>query len=135
MPHLETSPIRQPQFLPFTAFDQAEAVVDRLIEIYERNAAFLRLAFQDVLAQGALLHMPSLGLAAPSDLSVIGIDDLPGSASVPPGLTTVHLPVGQMGEHAADQLAGWVEGRGPAKPFEVKPRLIVRGSTAAPRKK
>lgn len=93
------------------------------------------LCFSDVLAQGALLHMPSLGLAAPSDLSVIGIDDLPGSASVPPGLTTVHLPVGQMGEHAADQLAGWVEGRGPAKPFEVKPRLIVRGSTAAPRKK
>lgn len=56
MPHLETSPIRQPQFLPFTAFDQAEAVVDRLIEIYERNTAFLRLAFQDVLAQGATTH-------------------------------------------------------------------------------
>ena len=40
----------RPEFRPFEPFQDAAAAVDRLIEIYERNTTFLRLAFQDALA-------------------------------------------------------------------------------------
>ncbi|MEQ4616495.1 MAG: AMP nucleosidase [Corticimicrobacter sp.] len=38
-------PTRQPPFMPFTGFMEAEAAVQRLIEIYARNTAFIRDAF------------------------------------------------------------------------------------------
>ena len=40
----------RPEFRPFESFKDAAAAVDRLIEIYERNTAFLRNAFQEALA-------------------------------------------------------------------------------------
>jgi AMP nucleosidase len=44
-------PIAQPEFWPFEAFDNAGAAVQRLIDIYDRNTAYLRTAFQS-LAKG-----------------------------------------------------------------------------------
>src|SRR6185437_9874353 len=40
----------RPEFRPFESFKDAAAAVDRLIEIYERNTAFLRSAFLEALA-------------------------------------------------------------------------------------
>jgi len=39
-----------PQFIPFTGYLDAQAAVDRLIEIYDRNTAFIRAAFADYAA-------------------------------------------------------------------------------------
>ncbi len=39
----------RPEPIPFERFDDARAAVERLTEIYDRNTAFLRQAFQDVL--------------------------------------------------------------------------------------
>jgi AMP nucleosidase len=50
-----TSPIIRPDFMPFQAFDQAEAAVARLIEIYDRNTAYLR-DMVGRMAQGDALH-------------------------------------------------------------------------------
>ncbi|ARP90572.1 AMP nucleosidase [Bordetella genomosp. 9] len=41
----------RPHFMPFQAFDSAEAAVERLTEIYARNTAYLRAAF-DRVARG-----------------------------------------------------------------------------------
>ena len=43
----------------------------------------------DVLALGALLEAPSLGLEVPDDLSITGFDDLDLAREIQPGLTTV----------------------------------------------
>ena len=45
--------IDSPPRLPMTSFRDAEAAVDRLIEIYARNTAFLRSSFEAVV-QGAI---------------------------------------------------------------------------------
>ncbi|HEY0296704.1 MAG TPA: AMP nucleosidase [Bordetella sp.] len=42
--------VARPEFRAFQPFQDAADAVDRLIEIYERNTAFLRRAFQDALA-------------------------------------------------------------------------------------
>lgn len=90
------------------------------------------LCLSDVLAQGALFAAQRAGLAVPGRLSILGFDDLPGSAETCPPLTTVALPVAAMGTAAADALAGWVErGERPA-PRRLDAALVVRGSTGAP---
>ncbi len=43
------SSMNRPDPLPFEPFQDAVSAVDRLIEIYARNTAFLRAAFRDVL--------------------------------------------------------------------------------------
>lgn len=87
------------------------------------------LCLSDVLAQGALFECLRMGLRVPDDIAIMGVDDLPTSAHVAPGLTTVHLPVRQMGQHAAEALAQWVEtGRRPGSSL-LPVRIIERQTT------
>ncbi|MGW1675501.1 LacI family DNA-binding transcriptional regulator [Streptomyces sp. NPDC002324] len=46
-------------------------------------------AFNDDIAMAVLLALQSLGLRAPHDLAVVGVDDIPSSALLRPSLTTV----------------------------------------------
>lgn len=86
------------------------------------------LCTSDVLAQGALFACQRLGVSVPDRLAIMGIDNLPGSAFVMPALTTVHLPVRQMGLKAAEALATWVEeGRRP-DPVCLPAHVIERGT-------
>jgi len=96
----------------------------------EAPQASAYLCLTDVLAQGALLRLKSEGIAVPKEISVIGIDDLPNSASYDPPLTTVHLPVGRMGARTAEAIAAWIE-TSEAPPSEnLETRLIKRGTVA-----
>lgn len=88
----------------------------------------------DIQGLGALLEAQALGLAVPGDLSITGFDDLGLAKEIPPGLTTVHAPLAEMGRRAAAYLLAEEDSqRGPlhvALPTE----LVVRGSTGpAPR--
>lgn len=87
------------------------------------------LCLSDVMAQGGLLRLRSMGIGVPDEVSVIGIDDLPASASYDPPLTTVHLPVGVMGQTAARAIANWIEDDARPVARNLTTRLVVRGST------
>ncbi|WP_299475535.1 LacI family DNA-binding transcriptional regulator [uncultured Roseibium sp.] len=88
------------------------------------------LCLSDVLATGVLYELNRQGVSVPQDISIVGIDDLPGSAHTTPGLTTVHLPVVRMGHATAVAISEWIEnGVVPAeKLFDTD--LIIRGSTS-----
>jgi DNA-binding LacI/PurR family transcriptional regulator len=85
----------------------------------------------DLLALGALQRLAALGIAVPNDVSVAGFDDIQTAALGTPRLSTVRLPLHEIGhrgfEFAERQLAG-------ARPLrEVLPtELIMRESTAPP---
>lgn len=90
------------------------------------------LALSDVLAQGALFGLQALGISVPREVSVVGIDDLPSSAATTPALTTVRLPVREMGRRAAIALAKWVEdGMRPA-PERLDVSVMRASSSLAP---
>jgi DNA-binding LacI/PurR family transcriptional regulator len=73
------------------------------------------------------------GLDVPSELSVVGFDDVPLAAHVAPPLTTVRQDALAWGQAAASTLVAVVERR-PVPSIQLElPRLIVRGSTAPPR--
>lgn len=71
-----------------------------------------------------------MGLAVPADVSVAGLDDLPGSSAV--GLTSALIPYRPLGERAGDVLTAQLAGDEVA-PFPHLPTaLSLRRSTAAP---
>jgi len=85
----------------------------------------------DLLALGALERLGELGIAVPRDVSVAGFDDIPMAAMTTPGLSTVRLPLRDMGrrgfEYAARLLAGT-----PARRERMPTTVVLRESTAAP---
>ncbi len=87
------------------------------------------LCLSDVIAAGAMAEVQRHGLRIPDDMSVMGLDDLPGSAHLYPALSTIHLPVSRMGRAVADALAGWVERDEKPDPQLLDHELVVRGST------
>jgi LacI family transcriptional regulator len=86
------------------------------------------LALSDVVAIGVLQELRRRGIRVPEDISVVGIDDIAVARSLAPALTTVALPLAEMGQAAFDMVR---------KPPAAKPRrrivparLVVRESTA-----
>lgn len=66
----------------------------------------------------------------PEDLSVVGFDDLQFSRLTHPKLTTVKIPVEEMGETAAELLLKRIEQgqKGSYQKIMIGTQLIVRGS-------
>ena len=88
-------------------------------------------ASNDVMAMGAMDAIRNRGLHIPSDISIIGFDNIPQSALVYPPLTTVHQPLEQMGRVATQMLCTIL--KEPDKTvgrIELPTELIVRQSTS-----
>ena len=83
----------------------------------------------DVLAIGAMIEANALGIEVPTDLSIIGFDDLDLATEFPPGLTTIHAPLEEMGRRTAQYLIGDNESQGNTPHVELPTALVVRGST------
>ena len=80
------------------------------------------------MAIGVLQELRRQGLRVPNDISVMGIDDITVAQSLAPALTTVSVPLTEMGEIAFSMVR---------KPSAARPRrrvlpaqLMVRESTA-----
>lgn len=85
----------------------------------------------DHLATGVLHAAAGLGLDVPADLSVVGFDDIPMASYTIPPLTTVRMPVAEMGAAAArlamddpDEAADSV-----SEDYMATPSLVIREST------
>ena len=85
------------------------------------------LALSDVLARAALDVAGWMGLAVPGDVSIVGLDDLPGNDAL--GLTSALIPYGPMGELAGDLLVGLMEGAEPVSAPVLPTTLAVRASS------
>jgi LacI family transcriptional regulator len=88
----------------------------------------------DLLAVGALLEAQRMGLHVPSDLSICGIDNLEIAEAINPGLTTVSLPTQDLGRLAAQTMLTAIQGDVIAAQSLLPFELVIRGSTASPRK-
>ena len=99
-------------------------------------------AYNDEIARGILEAAEPMGLRVPDELSVVGVDDMPWSAMLNPPLTTLRLPLPEMGEAAAGMLLRRMdrhfnggEGErvcGGAESRRLAAELVVRGSTGPP---
>jgi LacI family transcriptional regulator len=105
-----------------------------MTELLDSRAEFTAVfAANDQTASGALLALHRRGLRVPDDVSVVGFDDLAGSAFTIPPLTTVHRSIDEIGESAAEAIVDLVERRVP-RATVAAPTLAIRESTRALRR-
>ena len=87
----------------------------------------------DIMALGALDAVRhELGLAVPSDVAVIGFDDIVEAGHASYSLTTVRTPVREMIDHMMALISGEAQEAEPMS-IEIPAELIVRSSTRASR--
>lgn len=87
-------------------------------------------AFNDVMAIGAMQAARDLGLEPGRDLAVTGYDDTPMVAYLTPPLTSVRQPVAQIGARLVEMLVKILSGATEAQtPILFEPELIVRQSS------
>lgn len=92
------------------------------------------IAGNDLLALGCYDELAARGLRCPEDISVVGFNDMPFVDKFNPPLTTVHVPLYEIGAEAARMLLGRLDGSDAGEKSVLLPvRLEVRGSTAPPR--
>jgi LacI family transcriptional regulator len=114
-----------------TSFDREGGALG-VETLLEGDAPFTAICCaNDLLALGALQRLAELGIDVPGEVSVAGFDDISTAALTAPSLSTVRLPLRELGrrgfEHADRMLAG---GR---PPHEVLPtEVVLRASTGAP---
>jgi LacI family transcriptional regulator len=106
------------------------AAVERLIDSREPFTAVF--ASNDQMAFGAALALHRRRLLVPDDVSLVGFDDLAGSVYSVPPLTTVHHPVHELGQLAAQAMLQLLAGDTPTLALPA-PRLMVRESSREPR--
>jgi DNA-binding LacI/PurR family transcriptional regulator len=89
----------------------------------------------DTVALGALQAIRHAGLQIPTDISLIGFDDIPLAGFLDPPLTTVHLPAFNLGWEAAEMLLQRLQTEEASPLYRLlATHLVERESCAPPRK-
>jgi LacI family transcriptional regulator len=114
-------------------FESGVAGAEKLLQRTPRPTAIF--ACNDEMAAGVYKAALRMGLAIPADLSVVGYDDSPLASQLWPALSTIHLPIRDLGRLAANMLLAGdppVRGPRPAPLMAVTPHLSVRDSCQPP---
>ena len=89
-------------------------------------------AANDQLALGLLHAFSEGGVRVPDDVSVVGFDDVDGSAHFSPPLTTVRQEFGPLGRRCVQLLLAAIAGHR-TEPELIEPHIVVRASSGPPR--
>jgi len=102
-----------------------EAVEAWLQDGVEFDAIF---ACDDQSAVGAISAVRQAGLSVPEDIAVVGFDDSEISRYLSPPLTTVRVPIMEIGRAATLQLINLIQGNVPVFSKEFATELVIRRS-------
>jgi LacI family transcriptional regulator len=108
--------------------DGGAKACERILEKHPDVTAVF--AGNDKMALGAMHQLRRRKLNIPTDVSVVGFDDLGHSAFVNPSLTTVHLPLYEVGTLSCERLIERIHGKIDRVAEKLPTHLVVRDSTA-----
>ena len=100
-------------------------------DIVAAHGVTAAIANNDLVAIGLMQQLANRGLSVPDDISVVGVDDTFVASLCRPQLTTVRIPVEEIGALAVDLLLNVIQSGDKADTgtVEVDTQLIVREST------
>lgn len=111
------------------SIDSGEALTKEMLLTPNPPTAIF--CFSDEMAIGAISAARSLGLACPTDISVVGFDDIRIARSFVPALTTIQQPMEKIGRKAVQLLLDIIDGRKSENWTMTLPyKLMIRNSTA-----
>jgi LacI family transcriptional regulator len=90
-------------------------------------------AANDMMAIGAIRYLLDQGSRVPDEVSVAGFDDIEFAAYAAVPLTTVHVPLGELGQVGGRLVLDLLEGNPPEQWPRIDFQLVIRESTAPPR--
>lgn len=105
-----------------SGYDGARELIGRGI-----NAIF---TLNDMMAGGVYKYVEEQGLKVGTDISLVGFDNREFSTWFEPKLTTMRLPLHDIGYHAAKVMVDMLENREVEKSYQIACSLIERGSIA-----
>ena len=106
-------------------------VARRLLALADRPTAIF--AANDDMALGVMAAARDLGIDIPSELSVIGFDDIKEAAHAQPPLSTIRQPVQRIAEAALNELLARIANSPHQHScLELPSEMVIRQSTAAP---
>lgn len=121
-------------------FELGRALAERVRE--EADPVTAVFCANDHTALGLLRAVQQAGLRVPQDLSLVGFDDIPEAEFFGPPLTTIRQDFDELGRRALATLIDLVHDAAAGAPaprtaprVTVGPNLVVRASTAPPRRK
>jgi DNA-binding LacI/PurR family transcriptional regulator len=89
---------------------EASRAVETLFSRNSRPGITAIFCLNDQMALGAIRKLKELGIACPEEVSVVGYDNLKRGEKSEPPLTSVHVPLYEMGRGAAHQLISFLSG-------------------------
>ncbi|MNN59362.1 HTH-type transcriptional repressor CytR [compost metagenome] len=121
-----------PQYIKMGDWEResGERLTRELLELSNPPTAIL--VMNDVMAVGVLQAAKELGVEVPDNLSVIGFDNREFSDYLSPRITTMDLPLHQMGYKAMESLHDLIQGKLSERPEMPICKLIERDSVASP---
>jgi DNA-binding LacI/PurR family transcriptional regulator len=108
---------------------EAEISAGKLLDRENRPTAIF--GCNDILAIGVMRAARARGIRIPEQLSIIGFDNTPLCSIVSPELSTIAMPVSELGKHVTDIIIKKIEhGESLKQRIRMLPDLVIRGSTA-----
>jgi DNA-binding LacI/PurR family transcriptional regulator len=98
--------IKEGNYTPASGFEAMKS----LLQVTPRPTAVF--VASDVVAIGAILAIKEAGLRIPTDIAVVGFDDIPLAEFYDPPLTTIHLPAFGLGWAGGERLIRIIQGEG-----------------------
>ncbi len=111
--------------------EDGETAARRLLEGYPAMTGMV--CFNVMFAIGALRATAALGVNVPDDLSVVAIHDIALAGDLCTPLTTISMPLYEMGRKAVELVTGEADALSGESTIETEPVLVERQSTAPPR--
>lgn len=111
---------------PFS-LEGGRAGLDAVLAMEPRPTALI--CTTDLLALGASEQAKRRGVNIPNDLSITGFDDISFSAIASPSLTSVSVPISEIGRISADSLIAQIEGLEVDQVIELDIALVPRESS------
>lgn len=111
----------------YASINSGSKAMEKLLALKNRPTAVI--AFNDMLAIGALKVLADHNIKVPEEMAVIGADDIPFAQHFSPGLTTVHAPGFDLGQEAARLLVSRLENpEQPRQHIVVPVNLVIRNT-------
>ena len=107
--------------------EEAIAITEALLRLKEPPTAIF--CYNDMTALGVLRSLHAEGRRIPTDISVVGFDDLFIASYTDPPLTTVRQPRKRMGLLAMGSLLQLMGGQNLSQAITVAAELVVRKSS------
>ncbi|MBI2941898.1 MAG: LacI family DNA-binding transcriptional regulator [Chloroflexi bacterium] len=111
--------------------EAGQRVVPHLLRSTPRVTAVF--AANDKMAIGCLAGLRAAGIVVPDEVSVVGFGDVPSAQDTEPPLTTVTIPLREIGRQVMREVLQQLGGQPPSAALSAPTTLTIRRSAAPPR--